>query len=76
MRARQMITMMTALNKQYFGGQTRVTCFTCHGGSQSPKSAPNLALQYSPPSEDPNASVGLRDLALVAQDAAIAGAVQ
>ena len=30
-RARQMIVMMNALNKQYFNGQPRVTCFTCHG---------------------------------------------
>ena len=55
MRARQMITMMNALNKQYFGGRPRVTCFTCHGGSQSPKSEPDIALQYGPPVEDPNA---------------------
>ncbi len=53
-RARQMIVMMNAINKQYFGGQPRVTCFTCHGGNQSPRSDPNLALQYSTPPEDPN----------------------
>ena len=55
MRARQMITMMNALNKQYFGGRTRVTCFTCHAGSQSPRSEPDIALQYGAPVEDPNA---------------------
>jgi hypothetical protein len=55
MRARQMIVMMNALNKQYFGGQPRVTCFTCHAGSQSPKSDPNIALQYGAFVEDPNA---------------------
>ena len=32
-RARQMITMVKAINQQYFGGSPRVTCFTCHGGS-------------------------------------------
>ena len=53
-RARQMIVMMNAINKQYFGGQPRVTCFTCHGGNQSPRSDPNIALQYSTPPEDPN----------------------
>lgn len=53
-RARQMIVMMNAINKTYFGGQPRVTCFTCHGGNQSPRSDPNLALQYSTPVEDPN----------------------
>ena len=40
MRARQMIVMMNAINKQYFGGQTRVTCYTCHQGELKPKSAP------------------------------------
>jgi hypothetical protein len=55
MRARQMIVMMNTINKQFFGGATRVTCFTCHGGSESPKDLPNIALQYGPPFEDPNA---------------------
>jgi hypothetical protein len=54
-RARQMIAMMQALDKQYFGGAPRVTCFTCHHGNQSPRSDPNLALQYSAPEEDANA---------------------
>jgi len=54
-RARQMIAMMQTLDKQYFGGAPRVTCFTCHHGNQSPRSDPNLALQYSTPEEDPNA---------------------
>jgi hypothetical protein len=56
-RARQMITMMQAINKQFFGGQPRVTCFTCHGGSQSPRGEPDLALQYGVPVEDPNARI-------------------
>jgi photosynthetic reaction center cytochrome c subunit len=54
-RARQMIGMMQAINKQYFGAAPRVTCFTCHHGNQSPRSDPNIALQYSTPDEDPNA---------------------
>jgi len=54
-RARQMIAMMQTINKTYFGGTPRVTCFTCHHGNQSPRSDPNLALQYSTPDEDPNA---------------------
>ena len=53
-RARQMIVMMNAINKQYFADQPRVTCFTCHAGNQSPRSDPNIALQYSTPPEDPN----------------------
>ena len=54
-RARAMIAMMNAINKQYFGGQPRVTCFTCHAGSQAPRSEPDLAQQYGAPTEDPNA---------------------
>ena len=53
--ARGMIAMMNAINKQYFKGQTRVTCFTCHAGSQAPRSEPDLAQQYGAPMEDPNA---------------------
>jgi hypothetical protein len=54
-RARQMIAMMQTINKNFFGGAPRVTCFTCHHGNQSPRSDPNIALQYSTPEEDPNA---------------------
>ena len=55
LKARQMMVMMNAINKQYFGGQTRVTCFTCHNGSDRPRSEPDLALQYAEPVFDPNA---------------------
>src|SRR5688572_12504766 len=55
MKARQMVVMMNAINKQYFAGQTRVTCFTCHGGSDRPRAEPDLALQYAEPVFDPNA---------------------
>jgi len=54
-RARGMIAMMQTINKSYFAGAPRVTCFTCHHGNQSPRSDPNIALQYSTPEEDPNA---------------------
>ena len=53
-RARQMIGMMQALNKQYFGGRPRVTCFTCHRGQYSPVSAPSFLIQYGVPAEDPD----------------------
>src|SRR5204863_9507039 len=29
-RARQMVAMMQTINKNFFQGQPRVTCFTCH----------------------------------------------
>jgi len=54
-RARQMITMMNALNKQYFNGAPRVTCFTCHGGSNVPKADPSFMSQYGEPTLDPDA---------------------
>jgi hypothetical protein len=54
-KARQMIVMMQALNKQYFGGQPRVTCFTCHRGNYRPDAVPDLALQYGELIENPNA---------------------
>jgi len=54
-RARQMLTMMSDLNDRYFAGRTRVTCFTCHRGSQAPVSEPDLSIQYGEPYEDPNA---------------------
>jgi len=54
-RARGMIAMMNTINKQFFGGQPRVTCYTCHAGSQSPRGEPVLAQQYGAPEEDANA---------------------
>ena len=53
-KARQMIVMMQTLNKTYFGGEPRVTCFTCHRGNYSPVNAPRLSLQYGAPDDDPN----------------------
>ena len=67
-RARQMIAMMNTINKNFFKGEARVTCFTCHGGNQSPRSDPNLALQYATPVEDPNVRDFPTDPKLVARD--------
>ena len=53
-KARQMIVMMQALNKQYFAGAPRVTCFTCHRGSYIPENSPRFSLQYGSPIDDPN----------------------
>lgn len=58
--ARRMVVMVNAINKTHFGGERRVTCYTCHNGAQKPKVIPNLAVQYSSPVEDPN------DMAIVA----------
>ena len=53
-RARQMVVMMNTINKMYFGGQQRVTCFTCHGGDAQPERVPSLRLQYGELVEDPS----------------------
>jgi photosynthetic reaction center cytochrome c subunit len=54
-RARQMMAMVTAINKANFGGRPFVTCYTCHRGTQRPKAIPSLAVQYGePPPEDPD----------------------
>jgi len=52
--SRRMMQMVTAINKQNFGGARAVTCFTCHHGTQRPKTVPSLVVQYSAPFEDPN----------------------
>lgn len=62
-RARQMVVMMNALNKQYFGGQRRVTCFTCHHGDTQPERSPSLRLQYGELVNDPTAYRFFPDIA-------------
>src|SRR5215831_18737686 len=52
--ARRMISMVTDMNRNNFGGARALTCYTCHRGDQRPKVVPSLALQYGPPLEDPN----------------------
>ena len=53
-RARQMIAMMKTINNNFFKGEPRVTCFTCHRGTNSPVNSPRLSLQYGEPDDDPN----------------------
>ena len=50
--ARQMVTMMQGINKQYFGGRQVVTCFTCHRGSNRPKVTASLDILYGAPPPD------------------------
>ncbi|HQZ83333.1 MAG TPA: c-type cytochrome [Pyrinomonadaceae bacterium] len=40
--ARKMIAMTFAINKDNFGGETEVSCNTCHNGQMHPKSGPSL----------------------------------
>jgi len=53
-RARQMIVMMQTLNKTYFAGAPKVTCFTCHRGAYTPENSPRFTLQYGSPEDNPN----------------------
>ena len=53
--ARKMILMMNAINKANFAGTPKVTCYSCHRGTQRPEVTPSLAQQYgTPPPEDPD----------------------
>src|SRR5712671_7578429 len=53
--ARRMVVMVNSINKADFGGERKVTCYTCHRGSQRPEVTPSLAEQYgTPPPEDPD----------------------
>jgi hypothetical protein len=54
--ARRMIQMMAAINQGSFGGRQVVTCYSCHRGSDKPKTTPSLAAIYSapPPDEPPD----------------------
>jgi photosynthetic reaction center cytochrome c subunit len=53
--ARRMTLMMNNINRQNFNNDKKVTCYTCHRGSQRPEAVPSLTVQYGVPLEDPNA---------------------
>jgi len=53
--ARKMVLMVRAINQANFGGMGRVTCYSCHRGSDHPEISPSLADQYgTPPPDDPD----------------------
>jgi len=49
--ARSMITMMMDINKNNFNGEQRVTCFTCHNGSNNPAATLQFADMATAPQE-------------------------
>jgi photosynthetic reaction center cytochrome c subunit len=53
--AREMIAMTMAINKNTFHGQTQVTCFSCHRGSERPVAIPPVLETDAPakPEERP-----------------------
>jgi len=42
-----MIGMVNVMNKNFFGGQRVLTCYTCHRGSTTPETTPDLTQFYS-----------------------------
>ena len=46
--AREMITMVFAMNKNNFKGNPQVSCFTCHRGRTSPQGVPTLPIPEPP----------------------------
>jgi len=47
--ARQMIEMVSAVNKSTFAGNKKVSCFTCHSGRNFPIGTPNVTNEELPP---------------------------
>jgi len=49
-----MVVMMATINKTHFGGRQAVTCFSCHRGTDRPKTTPDLTTLYdAPPPGEP-----------------------
>lgn len=46
--ARRMVLMMAAINRDNFGGQQSVTCWSCHHGRDRPATTPSLETVYGP----------------------------
>jgi outer membrane lipoprotein-sorting protein len=51
--ARKMMTMVLAINKDNFRGNTQVSCYTCHRGRTSPQGAPSFPLPTPAPRPQP-----------------------
>ncbi len=49
--AREMFRMVAEMNRNYFGGQNRVTCYSCHRGSPSASAEPEWSEVFRDPSE-------------------------
>jgi hypothetical protein len=51
-RARRMVEMMTAINRDNFSGRQMVTCWSCHHGRDRPATTPSLEYMYGPASQE------------------------
>lgn len=55
LRAREMILMVQAINRDNFDGRQVVGCYSCHRGGDRPKVTPSLAILYGvPPPDEPD----------------------
>jgi hypothetical protein len=52
--ARRMVTMVTAINQNNFGGRQLITCWTCHRNRDKPLVTPTLATIYGTPTIEPD----------------------
>jgi len=52
--ARKMLIMVQTIDKSNFGGQQKVTCYTCHRATDHPEAIPSLLDQYSVAPDDPD----------------------
>src|ERR1700719_3397867 len=48
--SRRMVRMVTAINKDNFGGRQMVTCWSCHRGRDRPAVTPTMDIVYGTPS--------------------------
>jgi hypothetical protein len=55
-KARFMVGMVNAINRNYFGNQKRVSCATCHTNTSVPQNVPNMAIQYGDPVDNPDST--------------------
>jgi hypothetical protein len=52
--ARRMVTMVTAINKDNFGGRQAVTCWSCHRNRDKPLTTPIMEIMYGMPTLEPD----------------------
>src|SRR5579883_3153679 len=51
-RARRMVQMMEAINRDNFSGRQMVTCWSCHHGRDHPATTPTLEYMYGPATQE------------------------
>jgi hypothetical protein len=56
--ARNMVNMVTEINRNNFGGRQMVTCWTCHRNRDKPLTTPVMATIYGMPPYEPDDVIG------------------